>query len=108
MSQAPTPAPAPSPVPREMRGYIARNSKRTTDSQPHWRGKVTINGKEYALSLWEKDGNPDLMNLSVSDPATLPPRNTGAAPASAGSAGAPAGSGDNNDIFGDIFGTAGH
>ena len=57
---------------RDMSGYIARNDRRTNDRQPHWRGKVTVQGKEYFLSLWERDEN--LMSLSMTDPDTLPPR----------------------------------
>lgn len=57
---------------RDMSGYIARNDRRTNDRQPHWRGKVTFQGKEYFLSLWERDEN--LMSLSMTDPDTLPPR----------------------------------
>lgn len=55
-----------------MSGYIARNDRRTHDRQPHWRGKVTVHGKEYWLSLWERDEN--LMSLSITDPETVPPR----------------------------------
>ena len=96
---------AASPQIKDMAGYIARNSNRANERQPHWRGKVRINGKEYLLSLWEKDGNADLMSLSVTDPATLPAR-----PAAQGApaAGAPAASGVGvsvSDPFGDMFGS---
>jgi hypothetical protein len=94
-----------------MRGYIARATNRS-GSQPHWRGKVTIGGKELLLSLWEKEGNPDLMNLSVTDPESLPARaHPGASAAPAPSTPSPAGpspAGEvgvpQNDFFGDIFG----
>lgn len=59
-------------TPRDMAGYIARNDRRSNDRQPNWRGKVMIGGKEYLLSLWEKDAN--LMSLAVTDPDTMPPR----------------------------------
>lgn len=111
-----TPA-APTPPSRDMRGYIARNATRS-GSQPNWRGKVNINGKEFLLSLWEKEGNPDLMNLSVTDPENMPSRThpaTGAPHAAHPSAapaetpavapdGSPSVGVPQNDFFGDIFG----
>jgi hypothetical protein len=57
---------------KDMTGYIALNERRTKETQPHWRGKVLIGGKEYLLSLWDKDAN--LKSLAVTDPATMPPR----------------------------------
>lgn len=90
---------------KDMGGYIAKNTRRANDKQPHWRGKVRIGGKEYLLSLWERDG--ELMSLSVTDPETLPAR-----PASSGgnsgaphsSSGGGSSSGD-GDPFGDLFGS---
>ena len=51
---------------KDMSGYIAKNDKRNKDTQPHWRGKVRIAGKDYLLSLWERDDK--IMNVSVTDP----------------------------------------
>lgn len=70
----PTQKPASAPQ-RDMAGYIARNDRRTNDRQPAWRGKVTINGKMYLLSLWEK--SDEVMSMSVTDPDTLPQPNQG-------------------------------
>ena len=69
MSQTPPAKPV-----KDMAGYIAKNTKKATPSQPDWRGKVRVAGKEFLLSAWVKDGQPDLMNVSVTDPETLPPR----------------------------------
>lgn len=101
-------------APRDMAGYIARNDRRSNDRQPAWRGKVMIGGKEYLLSLWEKDAN--LMSLAVTDPATMPPRpnapqpnaaqGQGAAPAGPASSGYPSAQAQppvGGDPFGDIF-----
>lgn len=98
-------------TPRDMAGYIARNDRRSNDRQPNWRGKVMIGGKEYLLSLWEKDAN--LMSLAVTDPDTLPPRpnqgqGTQPAPAAGGQAqsnypSAQAQPPVGGDPFGDIF-----
>lgn len=89
---------------KDMSGYIAKNSNRTKDTQPHYRGKVRINGKEYLLSVWEKNG--DVLSVSVTDPdqlearrnnsqsqaTTTPPQNK-ATPNSS-----------DEDLFKDIFG----
>lgn len=91
---------------RDMAGYIARNDKRTNDRQPQWRGKVTIKGKMYYLSLWEKSG--DIMSMAVTDPDERPmpgQGNQGGAAQSQGGnypsqqANPPVG----GDPFGDIF-----
>ncbi len=87
---------------KDMSGYIAKNSNRTKDTQPHFRGKVRINGKEYLLSVWEKNG--DVLSVSVTDPDQLEarrnnqPQSTTAPPQSK-----PAASSD-EDLFKDIFG----
>ena len=80
---------------KDMSGYIARNAKRTSDKQPAWRGKVRINGKEYLLSLWEKDS--EVMNLSVTDPDTMPQRSTEQSNNNTSTA--------ESDPFGDLFGS---
>lgn len=98
---------------RDMAGYIARNDRRSNDRQPAWRGKVTIKGKEYLLSLWEKSA--DVLSLAVTDPDDLPPRpdqgssgsNTGGSPARGqGESGYPSSQAKppvGGDPFGDIF-----
>lgn len=93
---------------KDMSGYIAKNTNRTKDTQPHLRGKIRINGKEYLLSVWEKNG--DVMSVSVTDPDQLEARrNTQGQPTNQSQGAPPASkpattdSGD-GDLFKDIFG----
>jgi uncharacterized protein (DUF736 family) len=37
-------------------GTIFRNNYKSKDTHPDWRGKVTIDGKEWEISLWSKNG----------------------------------------------------
>lgn len=63
-------------------GYLIQNEKQN-DRQPDLKGKVTIDGKEWLLSVWskgQKDGK-DFYSVSATDPATMPKR-TPAAPGS--------------------------
>jgi len=30
------------------------NDKKTKDNQPDWRGKITLDGKDYDIALWNK------------------------------------------------------
>lgn len=86
---------------KDLSGYLFPN-KKTNDRQPDFRGKFTINGKEYLLSGWSraKDGD-NMITIQATDPATLPPKTGGSgggfgagqggsAPRSAPAAGAPA------------------
>lgn len=67
-------------------GYLFRNAKKT-DKQPDYRGKVNVNGKEMLISGWirQQDGE-EMISISLTDPATLPPK-TGGAPGAAGNNG---------------------
>ena len=92
------------------KGYLFPN-KKSNDSQPDFRGKLTIDGKEWLVSGWKrsKDGE-EMISLSVTDPASLPPRkgaDPGAAPARPASppSGAPsAAPGALGSIFDDLPG----
>lgn len=56
-------------------GYMIAND-RSNDRQPHFRGKVTLEGKEYLVSAWRqepRDGK-DMFSIELTDPATLPQR----------------------------------
>lgn len=44
-------------APRDMSGTIGRNRTRNKDSQPTHRGSCMIDGKEYWISAWVKDGS---------------------------------------------------
>lgn len=53
-------------------GYLYPNEKKN-ERQPDFRGKVTIEGKEYLLSAWKREkDNAEILSISVTDPATLP------------------------------------
>jgi hypothetical protein len=40
----------------EMKGYLGKNKNRAHDRQPTHRGQCTIDGVEYWISAWTKDG----------------------------------------------------
>lgn len=70
-------------------GYFIAN-ERANDRQPHFRGKLDVEGKEYLVSVWEdapRDGKA-FYSLKITDPATLPQRSAPAGgnnrPASSG------------------------
>lgn len=53
-------------------GYLFVNKKKT-GKQPDYRGKITIEGKEYWLSGWESEKDGEKMwSLSATDPSTVP------------------------------------
>lgn len=66
---------------RDNGGYLFRNADKRTEKQPDFRGKMTVGGKEWLVSGWTrmKDGS-EMISISLTDPATLPPRENGAAP----------------------------
>lgn len=91
---------------KDMSGYIAKNGNRTKDTQPHYRGKIRIKGKEYLLSIWERDG--ELMSVSVTDPEQLATKQGSSPQGSSQRTQGPAASSsqplDTDSLFGDIFG----
>ena len=94
----------------DMRGYFAKNSRKSKPTHPDWMGKIRVNDQEFWLSAWFKDGNPDLMNVSVTDPATLPGRdpnkentNNERGQSQTTQNQTDSGSSDDGDPFGDIF-----
>jgi len=49
--------------------------KKDNDKAPHYRGKMTVEGKEYACSLWvngEIAGVPIHLSGQVTDPGDVP------------------------------------
>lgn len=97
---------------RDNQGYLYPNEQRANDRQPHFRGKLTVNGKEFLVSGWNRDKDGQTMiSLSVTDPATMPPRQGGGQGGNQGggqgggqgsrgaSAPAPSASGGLGDIF---------
>ena len=106
---------------KDMTGVVFKNGRRTKDTQPHWTGRVSIQGKEYLVSLWEKTDRSDMMSMAVTDPASLPPRpsdprspsqesntqdatKTGSSSPSQNTSASTAG---DDDIFSDLFGSLG-
>ena len=37
-------------------GAIFKNDKKTADNQPDYRGKINVDGKEWEISLWVREG----------------------------------------------------
>lgn len=50
------------------RGALWRNTKKEKDTQPDHTGKLNVDGKDYWLSAWIKDGqNGKYFSLSVKE-----------------------------------------
>ena len=41
-------------------GAIFKNDKKTKETQPDYRGKVNVNGKEMEIALWLKESSKGL------------------------------------------------
>ena len=41
---------------RDNSGALFTNDKREKETHPHYQGKATINGVDYYVSAWVKDG----------------------------------------------------
>ena len=55
-------------------GVLFKNDKKETDKHPHYKGNITVEGKDYWLSAWIKDGKSGkFMGLAVS-PKELAPK----------------------------------
>lgn len=51
---------------RENSGVLFKNDKRQTESHPHYTGSIRVNGKDYWISAWIKEGdNGKFMSLAV-------------------------------------------
>lgn len=49
-------------------GVLFKNDKATTDKHPQYTGKINVNGKDYRLACWIKDGkNGKFMSLKISE-----------------------------------------
>jgi len=43
-------------TPKPNSGVLFKNTKKTNDKHPDWNGTALIDGKEYKLSTWIKEG----------------------------------------------------
>ena len=60
--------------PRNNSGYLFKNDKKETEKHPHYKGNITVDGQEYWISAWIKDGkNGKFMGLAVSPRDAQPP-----------------------------------
>ena len=51
---------------RDNSGVMFKNDKREKESQPHYKGNITVDGKSYWLSAWIKEGKSGkFMGLAV-------------------------------------------
>ena len=54
-------------------GVLFKNDKKETDKHPHYKGNITVEGKDYWLSAWVKDGKSGkFMGLAVSPKEPAP------------------------------------
>lgn len=54
---------------KDGQGSLFRNERKTTDSQPDYRGQVKIDGKLLDIAAWLKEGaKGKFFSLSVSEP----------------------------------------
>jgi uncharacterized protein (DUF736 family) len=47
-------------------GAIFKNDKKTKDTQPDYRGKINVDGKDLEISLWLKESKQGLKYFSAS------------------------------------------
>lgn len=51
------------------RGVLFRDNKRTNDRAPEYTGKLDVDGKEYRIAAWVKEGkNGKFFSLQVEEP----------------------------------------
>lgn len=52
---------------RDNSGVLFKSDKRDNERAPHYRGNITVNGKDYWLSAWIKEGKSGkFMGLALS------------------------------------------
>jgi hypothetical protein len=50
---------------RDMSGILGKNDRRTKDTHPTHSGQCTIDGKQYWISAWVKDGRDNSRFFSL-------------------------------------------
>jgi hypothetical protein len=53
-------------MPTEMKGTLPRNQKRETDRHPEFKGSFMVEGREYWLSAWAREGDDGSKYLGLS------------------------------------------
>ena len=62
---------------KEMQGSLFKNSKKTTELQPDYTGKIKINGMELQLSAWVAKSKSGETYLNIKAIEAMPSSNTG-------------------------------
>jgi hypothetical protein len=58
---------------RNNSGVLFKSDKRDNERAPHYKGNITVDGKDYWLSAWIKDGKSGkFMGLAVSPKEAQP------------------------------------
>ena len=66
------------------RGVLFKNDRKESDRHPEYKGSINVNGEEFWLSSWVKDGkNGKFMSLSITPKNDQPVRQPEAAHAAA-------------------------
>jgi hypothetical protein len=56
------------------RGVLFKNDRKQKDTHPDYQGKIDVNGTEYKLSAWIKEGKKGkFMSLAISTQQEMPP-----------------------------------
>lgn len=62
---------------KEMQGSLFKNSKKTTELQPDYTGKIKVNGLELQLSAWVAKSKAGDTYLNIKAKEAMPSVNTG-------------------------------